>query len=153
MEKIKDKKNIIIIIVACLLFIIFISGNEESSQKTNSVEKSIQVLDGNESLIENVNFVLNKGYKLIGKPYFAKSNDYKKVYFIGALVENSGQIYNCIWSSNSNDMSGMTMAANDYAVQASSMSDARLSDAKISSMDSGYSQVNRKILDNWSKMQ
>lgn len=105
-------------------------------------------------LIENMKFALNKNWEIVdtNKIYVTKSKDFEKAYFIGTLVKNGSQIYNCIWFSNSETMNGDTMAANDYAIQASSMPDARKSQVKISELDDGYSRINQKLLSDWTNI-
>ena len=105
-------------------------------------------------LIENMKFALNKNWEIVdtNKIYVTKSKDFENAYFIGSLVKNGSQIYNCIWFSNSETMNGDTMAANDYAIQASSMPDARKSQVKISELDDGYSRINQKLLSDWTNI-
>lgn len=99
-------------------------------------------------LVENMKFALNKNWEIVdtNKIYVTKSKDFENAYFIGTLVKNGSQIYNCIWFSNSETMNGDTMSANDYAIQASSIVDGRKSQAAISQSDDGYSRINQKLL-------
>ena len=172
-----DIKKRIPIMIAIVIFILVIGGfllllltavfspspkddyaipQQQTVTPNKQSEKSAKendILPASPKLKENIKFVLNKGYSVVdeNKIYYTKSKDFQKAYFIGTLVQSYGQIYNCIWFSNSENMEGDTMAANDYAVEASSMPDARKSKLQITANDDGYSRINQQLLIDWNK--
>ena len=92
--------------------------------------------------------ILKEGFSLKGNIYYTRSKDYKEAYIFGALVENNGQVYNCIWTSNSEDMvSGIIESINEHASMASGI--LKGSDAGFSEYTDGYSRINQKLLDDW----
>lgn len=121
-------------------------GNKAPETTQKSAENPVNIASA--KLADNLEFVLNKNYKLVDKQkiYTTKSNSFQKAYFIGTLVDNSGNILPCIWFSNDENMDGEVYAANDYAIEASSMPDARTSNLKVTNLDDGYSRINKKIL-------
>lgn len=151
-EKIIYILLIVILIVGCLGLIL---SNSESNMNTPSQQSQNEAIDtlhtASPALLSNMKSILNDGYKIVdeNKIYYTKSKDYKNVYFIGTLVEKSGQIYPCIWDSNSPDMTGSTDSANDYAIQASGMPDGRKASYFISEYDDGYSRIHQKLLADW----
>lgn len=149
--------------VYVLVLILFISSfmitgcGSKSNKVPVETQKEISVNPVNTAspqLIENMKFVLNKNWEIVdtNKIYVTKSKDFENVYFIGTLVKNGSQIYNCIWASNSDKMDGDTMSANDFAIQASSIADGRKSQAGISEHDDGYSRINQKLLSDWTNI-
>lgn len=120
----------------------------QSPQPVQQQQAVNPVNTGSSQLVENMKFALNKNWEIVdvNKIYVTKSKDFENAYFIGTLVKNGSQIYNCIWFSNSDKMDGDTMSANDYAIQASSIADGRKSQAAISQNDDGYSRINQKLL-------
>ncbi len=150
--------NITILAAALLIGLSFITvgcGKKQKPMPTTETKVNVKTTNPIEiakpQLSENLKFVMNSGWQIIdtNKIYITKSQDFEKAYFIGTLVKNGSQIYNCIWFSNSDTLDGVTMAANDYAINASSMPDARKSQAGIKATDDGYSRINQKLLYDW----
>ena len=148
--------GLIIIVVAILvtscvnsLFSDESSSNKSNNSTSNKIqqEKIIQtnVETGTEILKNNITQILNKGFTLDGEAYYTKSNDYQNAYFIGAVVKEAGKKYNCIWFSDSTDMSGMTDSANDNAIKVSGLPDGRTASYHISEADDGYSRIEEKL--------
>ena len=146
-------KKIYCLLVITMMFVCTGCGasNQNQTKTTNQTNQVVTVQHdevhvGSPRLNENINFILNQNYKLVGDSYYTKSSDFKNAYFIGALVEKNGQYYNCIWFANTPDMTGDTNSANDHAVEASGMPDARKFSSPISMYDDGYSRVNGPLL-------
>ena len=152
----EERKKMLIIVLSLIALVIMLSAliitfDEHKStkivQQNNSPATQLPE-KASAQLAENLQFTLNRGYKLVNanKIYITKSKDFASVYFIGTLIENSGQIYPCIWASNSEKMDGITMSANDFAVKATSLPDGRKSEISISQSDDGYGRINSQIL-------
>lgn len=151
------KKVYILVLILFISSFIITGCGAKSNNVPAETKKEISanpVNTASPQLIENMKFALNKNWEIIdaNKIYVTKSKDFENAYFIGTLVKNGSQIYNCIWFSNSETMNGDTMAANDYAIQASSMPDARKSQAEINEYDDGYSRINQKLLSDWTNI-
>ena len=82
----------------------------------------------------------NKSIKLVASTVYAvKSMDYKNVYFIAGKTDN-GEIG--VWSSNNLKAGqGMIMATDSYSVEISVWPDGRMSKAKLSMFDDGFSDA------------
>lgn len=147
--------TLLTILLASVLFLSGCGQKETQNPQPVQLQKTVNPVNtASPQLIENMKFALNKNWEIVdtNKVYVTKSKDFENAYFIGALVKNGSQIYNCIWFSNSETMNGDTMAANDYAIQASSMPDARKSQANINELDDGYSRINQKLLSDWTNI-
>lgn len=147
-EKITFLNGAAIIVATAILITCITSACTNKSQPITEVKKENPLLSASPKLTENMEFLLNKNYKIYDKNkiYLTKSNSFEKAYFIGTLINNSGNILPCIWFSNDEDMDGEVYAANDYAIEASSLPDARTSSLKVTSADDGYSRINQRIL-------
>lgn len=151
-------KKFYVLLSILIVGIFFITGcgNKNNSPESN-IKKEVTnnvIMNASPQLTTNLQSILNNNWTIIdtNKIYVTKSKDFENAYFIGTLVKNGSQIYNCIWFSNNADLNGMTMSANDFAIQASSMPDGRKSQAAISETDDGYSRINQKLLTDWESL-
>lgn len=147
-EKVSIFNNTALVIATAVLLTCITSACGKKAPETPQKVSENPVNIASPKLADNLEYVLNKNYKLSDKQkiYITKSNSFQKAYFIGTLVDNNGNILPCIWFSNDENMDGEVYAANDYAIEASSMPDARTSNLKVTSSDDGYSRINQKIL-------
>lgn len=151
----KQSHILLVILLICGLLVTGCGSKDNIAPKPSTQQElTIPVSTATPQLLENLKFALNKNWEIVDttKIYVTKSKDFENAYFIGTLVKNGSQVYNCIWFSNSNKMDGMTMSANDYAIQASSLPDARTSSAAITQTDDGYSRINQRLLSDWNNL-
>jgi hypothetical protein len=114
-----------------LLLVVFTTGQAYA-------DKCVKVPDKMSSAIQDG--FKDKSIKLVVSTVYAvKSKDYKNVYFIAGKTDN-GEIG--VWSSNSLKAGqGMIMATDSYAVELSMWPDGRMSKAKLSMFDDGFSDA------------
>lgn len=147
--------KILLLSILLIGFIFTASGCSQSSQiKTTETKIENPVNIATPMLVNNLKSALNNGWEIVdtNKIYVTKSNDFQNAYFVGTLIRNSSQIYNCIWFTNSDTMSGDVNSANDYAIQATSLPDARKSQVGVNVYDDGYSRINSKLLADWNML-
>ena len=129
--------------------LLILSGCGKSKQTNNLNQKDSpeysQVVTAPHNLITDV---LNTGYKLSGDVYTTRSKDYKKVYFIGAIVISEGKKYKCIWSSDNiepNAAARVMFSMNSAAEMVSGLGDGRTNKNPLSWNDDGYQRIMDKL--------
>ena len=149
-EKIMDLKRFITLFFSIVITILLIlSGCGKSKQTNNRNQKESpeysQVVTAPHDL---VTYALKTGYTLSGDVYTTRSRDYKKVYFIGAIVISKGKKYKCVWSSNNveaNVTARVMFSMNDDAEIVSGLSDGRTNKNPLSWIDDGYKRIMDKL--------
>lgn len=131
-----------IIIIAMFLFSAG-CGKSNRTEKRNLKESPeySQVATTSSRLLSGV---LNEGYVVVSDVYTTRSKDYKKVYFVGAIVSRDEKKYKCIWTSNNIDPNAYSctmFSINDDAITASGLGDGRSNRHPISQNDDGYSRI------------
>lgn len=126
----------------------------KTQQATTQTQKAPQInprlQKASVKFANGLNSTLNSGYSLmnVNDVYFAKSNEFEKVYFVGTVVKNNGQFYNAIWITNDMESfgAGPVYSVNDYAKISSGMGYAKDNGVDIDSQVDGYSIVNQQLL-------
>ena len=92
--------------------------------------------------------VLNKGYTLKSKVYYMRSQFQPDFYIFGAIVENNGILYDCIWANTDINTNGMFDSVNKNANKASSI---MISD-KFSYMDIAVASIDTELQSELNKL-
>ena len=153
----KSQKNIFVIF--CVIFSLFILFSENENTNTN-VQKTVpaqqlapeyKINIASETAYKTFtdkDGVLNKGYTLKGNLYQTKSRDFENVYIFGALVEQNGQIYNCLWANKDVNADGMFDSINNHAVAVSGI----ISSKRVTMSDDGVAKINQRLLEDLNNM-
>ena len=92
---------------------------------------------------------MNEGYSIADKSkvYIYRSKDFNEAYFIGTVIKNGSQLYNCVWVTNDKDYLSNIYSMNNFAENASGIMQGSQTKAAFSVHDDGYSQINSKVLE------
>ena len=149
-------KKFITLISIALCLTIFVSGcgkqnnsvaETQQTQQATETQNNIEIAP--QTAINTLAEILNEGYSIAdkNKVYIYKSKDFEKAYFIGTVIKNGSQLYNCIWVTNDKDYLSNIYSMNDFAQNASGIMQGSQTQAKFSVYDDGYSQINSKVLE------
>jgi len=131
--------------ILLLLILINLAGCESSEDVVIS-SKCIKI---NLEMVDAINSGFSTDvYKIKADTAMAiKSNDFKKVYFIAALVDGMNSEEVAIWTSNSLQAGeGMIMSINEVAIKSSLWPDGKKTKANILLSDHGVSESEECVL-------